>query len=54
LIYQHASAEADRAIADALSGLVDELRRKRTKKDTKQDEDDEGEDGSVDVLSPVG
>ncbi|MFB7456406.1 integrase [Streptomyces sp. NPDC056188] len=29
LIYQHASADRDRLIADALSGLVDKGRRNR-------------------------
>ncbi|MBB4715234.1 hypothetical protein BJ965_005116 [Streptomyces luteogriseus] len=36
LIYQHASAERDRLIADALSALVDKGRKSKKKQDPKR------------------
>ncbi|MGH3567809.1 MAG: hypothetical protein ACRDRH_17620 [Pseudonocardia sp.] len=46
LIYQRATSEADRLIADRLSGLVDQHRGTRR-------DDEQGEDGSADALVPV-
>jgi integrase len=48
LIYQRATSEADRRIAERLSGLVDEHRGARA------DDPDDGEDGAAGVLVPVG
>jgi integrase len=48
LIYQRATSEADRRIAERLSGLVDEHRGART------DDPDDGEDGTTGVLVPLG
>ncbi len=47
LIYQHASADRDRLIADALSGLVDKARKKTRKAKKKQDRKPEGHAGDT-------
>ncbi|WNM35120.1 site-specific integrase [Streptomyces sp. Li-HN-5-11] len=47
LIYQHASADRDRLIADALSGLVDKGRRKAPEAEEKQDPGHEGHAGDT-------
>jgi hypothetical protein len=52
LIYQHASANADRAIADALSKAMQLL--KADMADERTNEDGEGDDGATGVLVPVG
>jgi hypothetical protein len=44
LIYQRATSDADRAIADRLSPLVDEHRGQRQNTD---EEDDDGQAGSL-------
>jgi len=52
LIYQHASADADRAIADALSKAMEliavDVAEERVNRD------DDGDDGAAGVLVPVG
>lgn len=48
LIYQRATSEADRLIADHLSGLVDEHRRRQA------GDDDPDDDGTAGVPAPVG
>jgi integrase len=45
LLYQHATGEADRQIAERLSHLVDEHQRQRRRDD---------DDGDADALVPVG
>jgi integrase len=52
LIYQHASSEADQAIADRLSGLVNRHRNGDGKPGTGDTE--EGDDGAAGVLVPTG
>ncbi|MFF5478340.1 tyrosine-type recombinase/integrase [Streptomyces sp. NPDC012935] len=47
LIYQHASADRDRLIADALSGLVDKARKKARKAKKKQDRKPKGHAGDT-------
>lgn len=47
LIYQHASAGADRAIADALDVLI------AAAEATDMRKDDEGDDGAAGVLVPA-
>ncbi|MEY9991334.1 integrase [Streptomyces sp. V4I8] len=47
LIYQHASADRDRLIADALSGLVDKARKKTRKAKKKQDRKPKGHAGDT-------
>jgi integrase len=47
LIYQHASADRDRLIADALSGLVDKARKKIRKAKKKQDRKPKGHAGDT-------
>ncbi len=51
LIYQRATSEADRRIADRISDLVDEQRGPRA--DSEDDEDD-GDDGAAGALVPAG
>jgi integrase len=50
LIYQHATTERDRAIADALSAHVD---AERDDGGDGEDPDDDGDDGAAGVLVPV-
>ncbi len=50
LIYQHATTERDRAIADALSAHVD---AERSQGEAAGDPDDDGDDGAAGVLVPV-
>jgi integrase len=52
LIYQHASSEADQAIADRLSDLVDKHREHGSKPAT--DDEEDGDDGAAGVLVPAG
>ncbi|WP_406126781.1 site-specific integrase [Streptomyces canus] len=47
LIYQHASADRDRLIADALSGLVDKARKRARKAKKKQDRKPKGHAGDT-------
>ncbi|MCZ0999008.1 tyrosine-type recombinase/integrase [Streptomyces mirabilis] len=47
LIYQHASADRDRLIADAVSGLVDKGRKKIRKTKKKQDRKPKGHEGDT-------
>ncbi|MGM9384263.1 tyrosine-type recombinase/integrase [Streptomyces antibioticus] len=47
LIYQHASADRDRLIADAVSGLVNKGRKKARKAKKKQDRKPEGHEGDT-------
>ncbi|SHI23416.1 tyrosine-type recombinase/integrase [Streptomyces sp. 3214.6] len=47
LIYQHASADRDRLIADAVSGLVDKGRKKARKAKKKQDRKPKGHEGDT-------
>ena len=47
LIYQHASADRDRLIADAVSGLVSKARKKSRKAKKKQDRKREGHEGDT-------
>jgi integrase len=47
LIYQHASAERDRLIADAVSGLVDKGRKKAQKAKKRQDRKPKGHAGDT-------
>jgi hypothetical protein len=50
LIYQRATREADRRIADRISGLVDEQRGGPRP----QDDDDDGDDEAAGALVPNG
>ncbi|WP_328507210.1 tyrosine-type recombinase/integrase [Streptomyces sp. NBC_00391] len=47
LIYQHASADRDRLIADAVSGLVNKARKKIRKSKKKQDRKPKGHEGDT-------
>ncbi|MDX3129878.1 tyrosine-type recombinase/integrase [Streptomyces europaeiscabiei] len=47
LIYQHASADRDRLIADAVSGLVNKARKKSRKAKKKQDRKPKGHEGDT-------
>lgn len=47
LIHQHASADCDRLIADALSSLVDKARKKARKAKKKQDRKPKGHEGDA-------
>jgi hypothetical protein len=47
LIYQHASADRDRLIADAVSGLVDKGLKKARKAKKKQDRKPKGHAGDM-------
>ncbi|MET9565080.1 tyrosine-type recombinase/integrase [Streptomyces tauricus] len=49
LIYQHASADRDRLIADAVSGLVDKSRKKSRKAKKKQDRKAKGHAGDTET-----
>jgi integrase len=50
LIYQHATTDRDRSIADALSELVD---LGRTDDSAAEDKEEDGDDGAAGVLVPV-
>lgn len=50
LIYQHATTDRDRSIAEALSELVD---LSRTDGKVTEDEGEDGDDGSAGTLVPV-
>jgi integrase len=53
LIYQHASADADRAIADALDAVLKALRDAEGQKPAGPSEPEEGDDGAAGALVPV-
>lgn len=50
LIYQHATTDRDRSIADALSELID---LGRTDDSAAEDKEEDGDDGAAGVLVPV-
>lgn len=55
LIYQHASREADQAIADRLSALVNDFHNgAKTQDGDAIDRQDEDDDGTDEVLAPTG
>jgi hypothetical protein len=56
LIYQHATTDRDRAIADALSDVVDAGRAEDDGSDDDSDDQDDGDgdDGAVGALVPGG
>lgn len=49
LIYQHSSSEADQAIADRLSDLVDKHRKANSNSTPK-----DGDEGAAGILVPAG
>lgn len=51
LIYQHATNEADQAIADRLSAQID---KHRGGVETRKPTSDDGDDGATKVLAPTG
>jgi hypothetical protein len=49
MVYQHATDERDREIADLLAGLVDKYRKQQNESD-----DDDDDDGAAGALAPTG